>query len=181
MIKWKEIDYKKRNKLLYAAAALMLLLAWWLAFRKTYDAYQTNKKLSALMGNDISHNAQYQLVSKAKILDSLSQVYQTDSMSWNDNFLTNAIRAVNSPAIQVYFNNIPAKGAQLQSDSTTTRSKLLTIKGDYRAIVKSISELEKISTLGYLSSVNLKLDLKKNNNDQKKVIEGEVGFRTFVE
>lgn len=179
MIKWKEIDYKKRNKLLYAGAGLMLLLGWILAFQKTYNAYQINTQLSAQVGNDVSHNAQYQLVSKAKIMDSLVKVYQTDSTSWNDNFLSNASRAVNSPAIQVYFNNRPAKGAQLQSDTTAVRNKTLTIKGDYRAIVQSINELEKITTLGYLSAVNLKMDTKKVSPDQKKVIEGELGFKVL--
>lgn len=179
MIKWKEIDYKKRNKLLYAGAGLMLVLAWLLAFQKTYDSYRINKQLSAQIGNDVSHNAQYQLVSKAKIMDSLAKVYQTDSTSWNDNFLSNASRAVNSPAIQVYFNNRPVKGVQLQTDTTAVRNKMLTIKGDYRAIVQSINELEKINTLGYLSAVNLKMDTKKVSPDQKKVIEGELGFKVL--
>lgn len=179
MIKWQEIDYKKRNQLLYAGAVFMLLLGWLLAFQKTYNAYQVNKQLSAQVGSDVSHSAQHQLVSKAKILDSLAQVYQTDSLNWDDNFLSNASRAVNSPAIQVYFNNRPTKGMQLQSDSTIARAKTLTIKGDYRAIVQSISELEKITTLGYLSAINLNLDTKKNNNDQKKVIEGELVFKVL--
>ncbi|UIR54621.1 hypothetical protein LZQ00_10075 [Sphingobacterium sp. SRCM116780] len=180
MIKWKEIDYKKRNQLLYVGAILMLVLGWWLAFGKTYEAYRLNKQLSAQVGSDVSHSAQYQLEHKSKILDSLTKVYQTDSTNWDDNFLSNASRAVNSPTIQVYYNNNPLKNRLVQIDSSATRNKLLTIKGDYRAIVQSIAELEKITTLGYLSTINLKMDNKKNYSEQRKVIEGEVGFTTFI-
>ncbi|MOA34572.1 hypothetical protein D3C78_1559500 [compost metagenome] len=109
------------------------------------------------------------------MLDSLSKVYQSDSAVWNDNFLSEASRAVNSPRIQVYFNNVTKN--TVQADTTAIRSKNLTIKGDYRAIVESVAELEKINTLGYLSTVTLKFDSKRASTNERKVIEGEVGFK----
>ncbi|WP_454880751.1 hypothetical protein [Sphingobacterium detergens] len=175
MIRWKEIDYKKRNKLLFAGAGIVLVLAWFLAFQKTYQAYRENNRLNQLIGQDISNSTQYDFERKSKVLDSLSKVYQSDSAVWNDNFLSEASRAVNSPRIQVYFNNVIKN--TMQTDTTAIRSKNLTIKGDYRAIVESVAELEKINTLGYLSTVTLKFDSKRASTNERKVIEGEVGFK----
>jgi len=175
MIRWKEIDYKKRNKLLFAGAGIVLVLAWFLAFQKTYQAYRENNRLNQLIGKDISNSTQYDFERKSKVLDSLSKVYQSDSAVWNDNFLSEASRAVNSPRIQVYFNNVTKN--TMQTDTATIRSKNLTIKGDYRAIVESVAELEKINTLGYLSTVTLKFDNKRALTNERKVIEGEMGFK----
>lgn len=179
MIRWKEIDYKKRNKLLFAGAGIVLVLAWFLAFQKTYQAYRENNRLNQLIGKDISNSTQYDFERKSKVLDSLSKVYQSDSAVWNDNFLSEASRAVNSPRIQVYFNNVIKN--TMQTDTTAIRSKNLTIKGDYRAIVESVAELEKINTLGYLSTVTLKFDSKRTSTNERKVIEGEVGFKVRLE
>lgn len=179
MIRWKEIDYKKRNKLLFAGAGIVLVLAWFLAFQKTYQAYRENNRLNQLIGKDISNSTQYDFERKSKVLDSLSKVYQSDSAVWNDNFLSEASRAVNSPRIQVYFNNVIKN--TMQTDTTAIRSKNLTIKGDYRAIVESMAELEKINTLGYLSTVTLKFDSKRASTNERKVIEGEVGFKVRLE
>jgi len=179
MIGWKEIDYKKRNKLLFVGAGVLLVTAWFLAFQKTYDAYHENKRLNQLVGSDISNSAQYDFERKSKVLDSLSKVYQSDSAIWNDNFLSEASRAINSPRIQVYFNNV-SKNATLV-DSATVKFKNLTVKGDYRSIVQSVAELEKINTLGYLSTVTLKFDNKRVSTNERKVIEGEVGFKIKLE
>ncbi|MNI45052.1 hypothetical protein D3C73_994580 [compost metagenome] len=108
-------------------------------------------------------------------MDSLSSVYESDSAVWNDNFLSEASRAVNSPRIQIYFNNL-SKNIVLV-DSAAVKLKSLTVKGDYRSIVESVTELEKINTLGYLSSVTLKFDNKRVSTTDRKVIEGEVGFK----
>lgn len=179
MIKWKEIDYRKRNKLLFVGAGILLVLAWFLAFQKTYQAYRENTRLNGLIGNDISNSTQFDFMRKSKVLDSLSKVYQSDSAVWNDNFLSEASRAINSPRIQVYFNNMPKNGMQV--DSSAVKSKSLTVKGDYRSIVASIAELEKINTLGYLSTVNLKFDNRRVSANERKVIEGEVGFKVKLE
>ena len=175
MIRWKEIDYKKRNKLLLAGASVMLVLAWFLAFQKTYDAYRENKRLNQLVGKEISNSTQYDFEQKSKILDSLTKVYQSDSAVWNDSFLSEASRAINSPGIQVYFNNVQKNTVLV--DSAAIKTKSLTLKGDYRSIVASVAELEKINTLGYLSTVNLKFDHKRVSASERKVIEGEVGFK----
>jgi len=175
MIKWKEIDYKKRNKLLFAGAGVVLVLAWFLAFQKTYDAYRENNRLNKLIGNDISNGTQFDFERKSRVLDSLSKVYQSDSAVWNDNFLSEASRAVNSPRIQVYFNNTNKNA--MQADTSKIKSKNLTVKGDYKAIVESVAALEKINTLGYLSTVTLKFDSKRASTNERKVIEGEVGFK----
>jgi hypothetical protein len=180
MIKWKEIDYKKRNKLLFVGAGILLVLAWFLAFQKTYLAYRENTRLNGLIGNDVSNSTQYDFARKSKVLDSLSKVYQSDSATWNDNFLSEASRAINSPRIQVYFNNLPKNNA-MQADSTAIKSKSLTLKGDYRSIVASVAELEKINTLGYLSTVTLKFDNRRVSPNERKVIEGEVGFKVKLE
>lgn len=179
MIKWKEIDYKKRNKLLFLGAGILLVLAWFLAFQKTYQAYRENTRLNGLIGNDISNSTQFDFMRKSKVLDSLSKVYQSDSTVWNDNFLSEASRAINSPRIQVYFNNMPKNSMQV--DSAAVKSKSLTLKGDYRSIVASIAELEKINTLGYLSTVTLKFDTRRVSSQERKLIEGEVGFKVKLE
>lgn len=179
MIKWKEIDYKKRNKLLFLGAGILLVLAWFLAFQKTYQAYRENTRLNGLIGNDISNSTQFDFMRKSKVLDSLSKVYQSDSTVWNDNFLSEASRAINSPRIQVYFNNKPKNSMQV--DSAAVKSKNLTLKGDYRSIVASVAELEKINTLGYLSTVTLKFDNRRVSASERKVIEGEVGFKVKLE
>lgn len=179
MIKWKEIDYKKRNKLLFLGAGILLVLAWFLAFQKTYQAYRENTRLNGLIGNDISNSTQFDFMRKSKVLDSLSKVYQSDSTVWNDNFLSEASRAINSPRIQVYFNNMPKNSMQV--DSAAVKSKSLTLKGDYRSIVASVAELEKINTLGYLSTVTLKFDNRRVSASERKVIEGEVGFKVKLE
>lgn len=179
MIKWKEIDYKKRNKLLFLGAGILLVLAWFLAFQKTYQAYRENTRLNGLIGNDISNSTQFDFMRKSKVLDSLSKVYQSDSTVWNDNFLSEASRAINSPRIQVYFNNMPKNSMQV--DSAAVKSKSLTLKGDYRSIVASVAELEKINTLGYLSTVTLKFDNRRVSANERKVIEGEVGFKVKLE
>lgn len=179
MIKWKEIDYKKRNKLLFLGAGILLVLAWFLAFQKTYQAYRENTRLNGLIGNDISNSTQFDFMRKSKVLDSLSKVYQSDSTVWNDNFLSEASRAINSPRIQVYFNNTPKNSMQV--DSAAVKSKSLTLKGDYRSIVASVAELEKINTLGYLSTVTLKFDNRRVSANERKVIEGEVGFKVKLE
>ncbi|MNZ03908.1 hypothetical protein D3C78_205960 [compost metagenome] len=172
---WKEIDFKKRNKLLFVGAGVVLVVAWFLAFRKTYDAYLENNRLNQLVGSDISNSTQYDFDRKNNLLDSLSSVYESDSAVWNDNFLSEASRAVNSPRIQIYFNNL-SKNIVLV-DSAAVKLKSLTVKGDYRSIVESVTELEKINTLGYLSSVTLKFDNKRVSTTDRKVIEGEVGFK----
>ncbi|MNE10226.1 hypothetical protein D3C87_511200 [compost metagenome] len=175
MMGWKEIDFKKRNKLLFVGAGVVLVVAWFLAFRKTYDAYLENNRLNQLVGSDISNSTQYDFDRKNNLLDSLSSVYESDSAVWNDNFLSEASRAVNSPRIQIYFNNL-SKNIVLV-DSAAVKLKSLTVKGDYRSIVESVTELEKINTLGYLSSVTLKFDNKRVSTTDRKVIEGEVGFK----
>ncbi len=175
MMGWKDIDFKKRNKLLFVGAGVLLVVAWFLAFRKTYDAYLENNRLNQLVGSDISNSTQYDFDRKNNLLDSLSSVYESDSAVWNDNFLSEASRAVNSPRIQVYFNNL-SKNTVLV-DSAAVKLKSLTVKGDYRSIVESVTELEKINTLGYLSSVTLKFDNKRVSTTDRKVIEGEVGFK----
>ncbi len=179
MIKWKEIDYKKRNKLLFAGAGILLVLAWFLAFQKTYLSYRENTRLNSLIGNEISNSTQFDFTRKSKVLDSLSKVYQSDSATWNDNFLSEASRAINSPRIQVYFNNLPKNAMQV--DSAAVKSKSLTLKGDYRSLVASVAELEKINTLGYLSTVTLKFDNKRVSANERKVIESEVGFKVKLE
>ncbi|MDR2270586.1 MAG: hypothetical protein LBF27_06740, partial [Sphingobacterium sp.] len=103
----------------------------------------------------------------------------SDSAVWNDNFLSEASRAINSPRIQVYFNNSTKN--TMQTDTTRIKSKSLTVKGDYRAIVESVAELEKINTLGYLSTVNLKFDNRRITTNERKVIEGEVGFKVEID
>ncbi|MCW8311113.1 hypothetical protein K7A41_07755 [Sphingobacterium sp. InxBP1] len=179
MIKWREIDYKRRNKLLFVGAGILLVLAWFLAFQKTYQAYRENNRLHQLIGRDISNSTQYDFERRSKVLDSLSNVYQTDSAVWSDNFLSEASRAVNSPQIQVYFNN--AVRNTMQADTVSVKSKSLIVKGDYRAIVSSVAELEKINTLGYLSTVTLKMDNRRTSTNERKVIEGEVGFKVKIE
>jgi hypothetical protein len=69
----------------------------------------------------------------------------------------------------------------MQVDSAAVKSKSLTLKGDYRSIVASVAELEKINTLGYLSTVNLKFDNRRVSANERKVIEGEVGFKVKLE
>ncbi|WP_343536111.1 hypothetical protein [Sphingobacterium thalpophilum] len=179
MIRWKEIDYRRRNKLLFAGAGIILVLAWFLAFQKTYEAYRENKRLHQLIGKEISNSTQYDFGRRSSMLDSLTSVYQTDSAVWNDNFLSEASRAVNSPQIQVYFNN--AVRNTMQTDTASVKTKSLTIKGDYRAIVASVAELEKISTLGFLSTVTLKMDSRRTSANERKVIEGQMGFKVKIE
>ncbi len=177
MIKWKEIDYRRRNKLLFVGGGILFLLAWFLAFQKTYCEYQENLKLNQLIGKEISNSTQYDFKRKRKMLDSLCKVYQSDSAVWNDNFLSEASRAVNSPRIQVYFNN-ESKNT-MQVDSADVKLKNLTVKGDYRTIVASVAQLEQINTLGYVSTVTLKFDNKRAF--ATKVIEGEIGFKIALE
>ena len=69
----------------------------------------------------------------------------------------------------------------MQVDSAAVRSKSLTLKGDYRSIVASVAELEKINTLGYLSTVTLKFDNRRVLTNERKMIAGEVGFKVKLE
>lgn len=168
-------SYIQKNKLLLPLFVAGLLLCWFLAFSKTFEAVQLNRRLSeeASKSNDISFNPVY-TQRKLSALNEILKGYKVVGQ-WNDQLWmqSSAIAAKHGVSVDFTLNR-----AGMETDSTQVgQSQTLYFHGRFVQLVKVIDTLESLKGIGKISGLKVKAPKADAEGDKQGKSELRVDFR----
>jgi hypothetical protein len=158
----------KKEYLLIAAAIVLLLLSYQLAFKKTIEAWQINKRLKEqlIRATDLSYQPAY-LERKNKNLTNIINRYKTDTVA----FRSNIISSISSIAEKenVKLSEVPVQDPLYHTNQFIIQK--LNFEGSYFALTKVLKQLQARSGIGMVRSVTYKaINVKSNKDEAKKLI-----------
>lgn len=151
-----------------AGSLLLATICYELAFKKTFEAWQTHVHLAqeALQASDISTAPVY-LARKNSNLDQIINTYKMDSV----NFRNNVVNKIADLAEQqkVKFTIIPADDPLYHTPRFILQK--LDFEGDFFSLLKLSNQLQETSGIGMLRSVSWKAKkLAQNDARDKKLV-----------
>jgi hypothetical protein len=158
----------KKNYLLIAGTAIFLLLCYQLAFKKTLEAWQTNKQLQAKLAQaaDLNYQPAY-LERKNNNLGRIIDRYKTDTAA----FRSNSISTIASIAEkeQVKLSEVPVQNPLFHSGQFTIQK--LSFEGGFFALIKVVNQLQALKGIGMVRSVDFKTtETRSGSNLSKKLM-----------
>lgn len=143
----------RKDYLLIAATIILFLLCYQLAFRKTLEAWQTNRQLKTQLAQaaDLSYQPAY-LQRKNHNLDKIIAFYKTDTAA----FRSNSISAIASIAEkeQVKLSEVPVQNPLYRADEFTIQK--LRFEGGFFPLIKVLDQLQALRDIGIIRSVAFK-------------------------
>lgn len=140
MVKFNNITYKRKNRLLYLAASVLFVICIFFSFSNTWNVFKKNKVLSRNTHNNLSSSGSYEdIAQKYNKLDTLIKVYTADSLLFETNFLSNISLAIHDLPIELSYD----ENTKRKQETATTKSSSFSLKGDYKDIIRAIYRLEK--------------------------------------
>jgi hypothetical protein len=165
----------KKDYLLIAATVLLLLLCYQLDFKKTLEAWQTNRQLKAELAQaaDLSYQPAY-LERKNNNLARIIARYKTDTAV----FRSNSISTIASIAEkeQVKLSEVPLQNPLFRSGQFTIQK--LSFEGGFFPLVKVLSQLQSLKDIGIVRSVDFKTTKTRSATAPPKKLTLEVYLET---
>lgn len=136
-----------------AAGVMLLVLSYQLAFKKTLAAWHLHKQLESQLAQSTNLNFQpgYSERKSANVSRILN-LYKADTV----NFRSNIISRISSIAEKqnVKLSEVPVEDPALRNGKLIVQK--LAFEGDYFALTKTLNELQKMSGIGMIRSIDLK-------------------------
>lgn len=143
----------KKEYLLVAATALLLLICYQLAFKRTLEAWQTNRQLKAQLAQaaDLSYQPAY-LERKNNNLARIIDCYQADTAA----FRSNSISTIASIAEkeQVKLSEVPVQNPLYHTDRFIIQK--LNFEGNFFTLAKMLNQLQALKGIGIVRSADYK-------------------------
>jgi len=160
----------KKEYLLIAAAIVLLLLGYKLAFKQTFEAWQTNRQLKEQLArsSDLSYQPGY-LERKSVNLNKVIDLYRADTAAFRNNSISTI--SVIAGKENVKLSEVPSQDPFFHTDKFIIQK--LDFEGDFFSLTKTLNNLQATTGIGIIRSVSYKLtgnsmDL---NKDRKPVLE----------
>lgn len=161
----------KNEYALLIGTLLLLVLGYQLAFKKTIEAWQLHKELTAKLSASQSLGGQPDyLERKNSNLTKLIKLYQADTTALRSNLINNITLLADRQNVKLA--EVPAQDAGLSTAHFIIEK--LDFEGDYFSLLKMSSLLQKQSTIGIIRSENWKVTGLRNNGDKIKKLVLEV-------
>jgi len=144
-----------KERLFVVGIFLLLVIGYKLAFKKTIEAWQTNKALKdqQTMSSNLSYQPNY-IRRKNANLDSLIGRYKVDTINfWNSNISTISLIAEKQ---HVALSEVPVQDPSFNTENVIIQR--LTFEGDFFSITKTLNDLQKADKVGFVRSVTYRLD-----------------------
>ncbi|SDT67334.1 hypothetical protein SAMN05216490_4783 [Mucilaginibacter mallensis] len=161
----------KNDYLLIIGALLLFVMGYELAFKKTFEAWQTNKELKQKLSSAQGLGGQPDyLERKNSNLDKLIKLYQADTTALRNNLINSVTLLADRQNVKLA--EVPAQDASFTSAHFMIEK--LDFEGDYFSLLKMSSLLQKQSAIGIIRSENWKVTGIRNNGDKIKKLVLEV-------
>lgn len=173
-----KLDPIKKNKLLLPFFVVGLLLCWFLAFNKSFDAVQLNRKLKmeSEKGNDISFNPDY-VQQKLAALDLILKSYKVKD-EWHDQLWMQSSSIAAKQNVTVDFTlDKPAIDRDSSSLKDSIRMQSLYFYGGFIQLVKLMDTLERDRGIGKISALQIKVPKVDRVGDKEKTCVLRLDFR----
>jgi|GEM_PF-5146284 len=169
----KDLDYRKRNLLLWASASVVLLLSYLLAFSKTINLYSENSRLEDRI--EIARNAPEQVKELEREAFSLQkQIHflgaqedfrqEVRDLLSHDDFAQGVIlKSMKSPV-------------SYRSDDMQIETYEIAFQGAFIPLVKTIYRMEQKMTLGRVAGV--KMQVERDKSSRKEILIAYVYIQT---
>jgi hypothetical protein len=158
--------------LLLSGAFCLLVISYQLAFKKTIEAWQLNKKLELQINSATLSEQPTYLERQDKALANIIKTYQTDTVNYRNNIASQVSEVGDKEHVRII--EVPTQ-ANLSTPRYLVQKVIL--KGDFFALLKTLNHLQQINGGGYIRSVLLK----KNPNPDRAKDDKEIVMEVFIE
>lgn len=144
----------KKEHLFFAGIVLLMLIGYQLAFKKTIEAWRTNKNLKAQQA--LQANLSYQpgyLKRKNANLDRVISRYRSDTATFRNSSINTISIVAEKQGVRL--SEVPVKDASYSNEKIGIQK--LTFEGDFFSITKTLNELQKTKDIGVIRSVCYRL------------------------
>lgn len=154
----------KKKHVLILATIVMVLISYNLAFKKTYEAWQQYSQLKTQLNS--SANLALQpgyVIRKRRNLDSVLAMYKTDTTTFRNNTLSRI--AIIAEKENVRLNEVPTDDPILHTDKFILQR--LEFEGDFFSLTRVLNDLQSVSNIGLVRSIEYKTVKAANLTDKK--------------
>lgn len=157
----------KKEYILIAGAVLLLLVSYELAFKKTIEAWQIHRRLSAQLtqGTDLSVQPAY-LERKDKNLDKIISGYQIDTVSFRSTIISTISLLAEREGVKL--SALPVQDPLFRSDQFIIQK--LGFEGDFFSLTKVLNRLRLTKGVGMIRSFAYKMPSGKNEETKGPLI-----------
>ena len=160
-------QYFKKQYIFISGIVILAIICYQVAFKKTIDFWQVNKRLKAQLeqSSDVSIQPGY-TARKIANLDRILDLYKADTM----NFRSNTIGKISSvaEAENVKLAEVPNRDPVYSNEQF--RIQKLDFEGDYFSLMKVFQRLGQTKEAGVIRSVVLQ-ERRATNGDKKLIME----------
>lgn len=144
----------KKDYLLGISALLLLVISYQLAFKKTIEAWQINKKLKSelVQAADLGVEPAY-IERKNNNLSKVLGLYKADTVAFRNNTI-NTISAI-AERENVKLSGVPSQDPLFYNEKFTIQK--LSFSGGYFALTKVFAQVEKTPGIGRIRSATYKV------------------------
>jgi DNA polymerase III delta prime subunit len=157
----------KKDYLLIAATIIFLLLCYQLAFKKTLEAWQTNKQLKAQIGRaaDLSYQPAY-VQRKNNNLNKIISLYKIDTTAFRSSIVSTIASIAEKE--QVKLSEVPVQNPLYHTDHFIIQK--LNFEGSFFALAKVLNRLQALKGIGIVRSADYKTtEVRSGSNPAKKL------------
>jgi hypothetical protein len=153
--------------LVIAGSIVLILICYQLAFKKTIEAYQSNRILKARLeqSSDLTYQPGY-LNRKSKNLDLVLSRYQLDSASLRNNILSQVSKIAETE--QVKLSGVPTDDPLLHTGQFIIQR--VDFEGSYTGLIKTLNHVESHEVKSIARSLILKNKKTDRENPSDKLV-----------
>jgi len=160
----------KKEYLLITGAIVLLLLSYQLAFKQTFEAWQTHSQLKAqvVQSTDLSYQPGY-LERKDTNLGKVIDLYKADTVAFRNNSISTI--SVIAGKENVKLSEVPTQDPFFHTDKFIVQK--LDFEGDFFSLTKTLNNLRTTNGIGMIRSASYKLTGTQTylDKDRKLVLE----------
>lgn len=165
------MDYQQKYKLLLGAIALFLVVAYWLAFSKTWQAYQTSAALEQQLSS--AGQAWQDIESYQQQIQQLEA--QQNNQSFTQNYFFQKVTSFCQEQ-QLAIQDMPESRVYEQQDVEILHNPLK-VEGQFIPMVRLLYHLEQEEQLGRVVSVEFNLG--KNYQSRKEELTAHIHLQNI--
>jgi len=172
---WKQLSYKKKNRLLLTSALFILVLSWFSVFQKTLDAVSLNWRLKdQIAGSGSLAESPAYTSERLGAINAAYDLFKADSADWRNELWNHVSNMASSDKYQLVYSSEEVKGAM--KDSLILSQNIL-LKGEFKDLIRLLDSVENIREIGYISSLKLFKPERSSLQENSPFVSMEIQFR----